>query len=91
MQPALSFIVDIIIVCVRAAGAPVLVSSPFQHELGHLRMERLRLEESHLLEVRRQEQLESMRYPLPKWSVVIIQPPNTRIQYLSDFGAGLRL
>lgn len=70
-----SSITDVKMAYVRAAGAPVLVSSPFQHELGQLRMERLRLEESHLLEVRRQEQLESMRYPLPKWSVVIVPPP----------------
>ncbi len=57
------------VTCACAAGAPVLMSSPFQHQLGQLRMERLRLEESHLLEVKRQDELERMRTPLPKWSV----------------------
>lgn len=49
------------------AAAPVLMSSPFQQQLSQLRLERLRLEESHLLEVKRQDELEKMREPLPKW------------------------
>ena len=40
--------------------------SPFQHELARLRMERLRIEEAHILEVKRKEELERIRGPQPK-------------------------
>ncbi|KAK2162761.1 hypothetical protein LSH36_92g05010 [Paralvinella palmiformis] len=53
---------------VRPSRSPtVLLSSPFQCELSKLRMERLRIEEEHLLEVKRQEELERIRGPSPKW------------------------
>ena len=43
--------------------------SPYQHELARLRMERLRIEEAHILEVKRKEELERTRGPQPKWLV----------------------
>lgn len=48
-------------------ASAVLLSSPYQHEIARLRMERLRLEEEHLLEVKRQQELERIRGPKPKW------------------------
>ena len=45
----------------------MLLSSPYQSELARLRMDRLRIEEEHLLEVKRQEELERIRGPSPKW------------------------
>ena len=59
-----------------SASSGVLLSTPYQFDLAQLRMERLRLEEEHLLEVKRQEELERIRGPQPKWSVmgnIIIQ------------------
>ena len=52
--------------CVLGSAA-VVGSSPYQHELARLRMERLRIEEEHLLEVKRQEELERIRGPQAKW------------------------
>ena len=46
-----------------------LSMSPYQHELARLRMERLRIEEAHILEVKRKEELERIRGPQPKWLV----------------------
>ncbi|XP_013413972.1 uncharacterized protein LOC106176227 [Lingula anatina] len=57
----------------RTAEAPtigsssVLLASPYQQEMARLRMERLRLEEEHLLELKREEELERIRGPKPKW------------------------
>ncbi|ELT90033.1 hypothetical protein CAPTEDRAFT_225498 [Capitella teleta] len=48
-------------------SSAVLLSSPYQSELARLRMERLRIEEEHLLELKRQEELERIRGPSPKW------------------------
>lgn len=49
-------------------SAPSLVvSSPYEHELARLRMERLKIEEERLLEMKRQQELEKLRGPLPKW------------------------
>lgn len=42
-------------------------ASPFEYELAKLRMERLRLEEQRILETKRQEELERIRGPTPKW------------------------
>jgi hypothetical protein len=47
----------------------VLLTTPFQHDLARLRMERLRIEEQQLLEVKRIQELERIRGPVPKWSV----------------------
>ncbi|XP_041354048.1 uncharacterized protein LOC121371890 isoform X2 [Gigantopelta aegis] len=41
--------------------------TPFQVELARLRMQRLRLEEDRLLEMKRLEELERIRGPQPKW------------------------
>ena len=58
--------VFLILLCI--AGSPaVLVSSPYTSELARLRMDRLRIEEEHLLEIKRQDELERIRGPLPKW------------------------
>ena len=46
-----------------------LSMSPYQHELARLWMERLRIEEVHILEVKRKEELERIRGPQPKWLV----------------------
>ncbi|XP_074662236.1 uncharacterized protein LOC141914824 [Tubulanus polymorphus] len=54
--------------------APVIKSSavspspsPFHYEIAKLRMERLKIEEEHLLEVKRIRELERIRGPQPKW------------------------
>ncbi|CAH1799072.1 unnamed protein product [Owenia fusiformis] len=47
--------------------AGVIPSSPYEYELAKLRMDRLRLEEDHLLELKRQAELERIRGPKPKW------------------------
>ncbi|CAD5117291.1 DgyrCDS6079 [Dimorphilus gyrociliatus] len=44
-----------------------LMSSPYQAQLAELRMQRLRMEEAQLLQVKRQEELERMRGPLIRW------------------------
>ncbi|XP_038078827.1 uncharacterized protein LOC119746106 [Patiria miniata] len=44
-----------------------VTASPYQYELAQLKMERLRLEEQRLLESKRQEELERIRGPTPKW------------------------
>ena len=44
-----------------------VVASPFEYELSKLRMERLRIEEQRILETKRQEELERIRGPVPKW------------------------
>uniref|UniRef100_H3BIR4 Uncharacterized protein n=1 Tax=Latimeria chalumnae TaxID=7897 RepID=H3BIR4_LATCH len=41
--------------------------SPYQQELAHLRLQRLRVEEELLLELKRQQELERTRGPKPKW------------------------
>ncbi|XP_043531737.1 uncharacterized protein LOC122540300 isoform X1 [Chiloscyllium plagiosum] len=41
--------------------------SPYQQELSHLRLQRLRVEEEFLLELKRQQELERIRGPQPKW------------------------
>ena len=46
-----------------------LSMSPYQHELTRLRMERLRIEEVHILEVKQKEELERIHGPQPKWLV----------------------
>lgn len=45
----------------------VLLSSPFESTLTQLRLDRLRIEEEHLLEIKRQEELDRIRGPQPKW------------------------
>uniref|UniRef100_UPI00398F7D0C uncharacterized protein n=1 Tax=Pristiophorus japonicus TaxID=55135 RepID=UPI00398F7D0C len=41
--------------------------SPYQQELSRLRLQRLRVEEELLLELKRQQELERIRGPQPKW------------------------
>ncbi|XP_018081516.1 uncharacterized protein LOC108696555 isoform X2 [Xenopus laevis] len=48
-------------------GRSVLEGSPYQQELARLRLERLRVEEDLLLEIKRQQELERTRGPRPKW------------------------
>ncbi|KAM4703667.1 uncharacterized protein WCC33_012183 [Rhinophrynus dorsalis] len=48
-------------------GRSVLDSSPYQQELARLRLDRLRVEEELLLELKRQQELERTRGPRPKW------------------------
>ncbi|XP_071947321.1 uncharacterized protein [Antedon mediterranea] len=43
------------------------IVSPYRYELAKLRMERLRLEEDRILESKRQDELERIRGPQPKW------------------------
>jgi hypothetical protein len=43
------------------------MSSPYKTELARLRLDSLRLEEEHLLELKRQAELERIRGPQPKW------------------------
>ena len=54
---------------VSGGSGSTLSMSPYQHELARLRMERLRIEETHILQVKRQEELERIRGPQPKWFV----------------------
>uniref|UniRef100_A0A1I8HD51 Protein kinase domain-containing protein n=1 Tax=Macrostomum lignano TaxID=282301 RepID=A0A1I8HD51_9PLAT len=49
------------------AAAEVFVSLPYSVELARLRMQRLRIEEELLLEVKRQQQLEETAPPKSKW------------------------
>ncbi|KAM4651335.1 uncharacterized protein O3C94_013836 [Discoglossus pictus] len=51
----------------REVGISVLEASPYQQELARLRLERLRVEEELLLELKRQQELERTRGPKPKW------------------------
>ena len=44
-----------------------LATTPNEYELAKLRMERLRLEEERILEMKRREELERIRGPTPKW------------------------
>ncbi|KAM3922783.1 uncharacterized protein RB166_011856 [Leptodactylus fuscus] len=48
-------------------GLSVVEASPYQQELARLRLERLRVEEELLLEIKRQQELERTRGPKPKW------------------------
>ncbi|XP_072012154.1 uncharacterized protein [Engystomops pustulosus] len=48
-------------------GISVVEASPYQQELARLRLERLRVEEELLLEIKRQQELERTRGPKPKW------------------------
>ncbi|XP_056400252.1 uncharacterized protein LOC130294452 [Hyla sarda] len=48
-------------------GASVVDASPYQQELTRLRLERLRVEEELLLEIKRHQELERTRGPKPKW------------------------
>ncbi|CAJ0967028.1 unnamed protein product [Ranitomeya imitator] len=49
------------------ASISVVEASPYQQELTRLRLERLRVEEELLLEIKRQQELERTRGPKPKW------------------------
>ncbi|XP_072281582.1 uncharacterized protein [Pyxicephalus adspersus] len=51
----------------RDVGIAVVEASPYQQELTRLRLERLRVEEELLLELKRQQELERTRGPKPKW------------------------
>ncbi|KAM8927638.1 uncharacterized protein RCH25_007875 [Pelodytes ibericus] len=51
----------------RDAGMSLVEASPYQKELTKLRLERLRVEEELLLEIKRQQELERTRGPKPKW------------------------
>ncbi|KAM5141070.1 uncharacterized protein ACMZJ9_014839 isoform 1-T1 [Mantella aurantiaca] len=51
----------------RDVGISVVEASPYQQELTRLRLERLRVEEELLLELKRQQELERTRGPKPKW------------------------
>ncbi|MEE6483952.1 hypothetical protein FKM82_013698 [Ascaphus truei] len=53
----------------RDVGISVLEASPYRQELARLRLERLRVEEELLLELKRQQELERTRGPRPKWRV----------------------
>lgn len=44
-----------------------VITSPYQSEIARLRMERLRLEEDRILEIKRLEEIEKIRGPNPKW------------------------
>ncbi|KAM4015611.1 uncharacterized protein ACNLHF_002271 [Anomaloglossus baeobatrachus] len=48
-------------------GISAVGASPYQQELTRLRLERLRVEEELLLEIKRQQELERTRGPKPKW------------------------
>ncbi|KAJ6658815.1 hypothetical protein lerEdw1_019737 [Lerista edwardsae] len=50
-----------------ALGSSLIEMSPYQQELARLRLERLRVEEAWLLELKRQQELERTRGPQPKW------------------------
>nr|XP_025041241.1 uncharacterized protein LOC102451115 isoform X1 [Pelodiscus sinensis] len=50
-----------------AVGRSLIEMSPYQKELTRLRLERLRVEEEWLLELKRQQELERTRGPKPKW------------------------
>ncbi|XP_060615096.2 uncharacterized protein [Anolis sagrei] len=50
-----------------AIGNSLIEMSPYQQELARLRLERLRVEEAWLLELRRRQELERTRGPKPKW------------------------
>ncbi|XP_053308200.1 uncharacterized protein LOC128470350 [Spea bombifrons] len=51
----------------RDVGMSLVEASPYQQELARLRLERLRVEEELLLEIKRQQELERTRGPKPKW------------------------
>ncbi|XP_068096689.1 uncharacterized protein [Hyperolius riggenbachi] len=51
----------------RDAVISVVEASPYQQELTRLRLERLRVEEELLMEIKRQQELERTRGPKPKW------------------------
>jgi len=50
-----------------ASSSTVLLTSPYQVDLAKLRMERLRIEEERLLEMKRIEELERIRGPSEAW------------------------
>ncbi|XP_014465576.1 uncharacterized protein LOC102561618 isoform X1 [Alligator mississippiensis] len=50
-----------------AVGRSLIEMSPYEKELARLRLERLRMEEEWLLELKRQQELERTRGPKPKW------------------------
>ncbi|KYO31575.1 hypothetical protein Y1Q_0006135 [Alligator mississippiensis] len=49
-----------------AVGRSLIEMSPYEKELARLRLERLRMEEEWLLELKRQQELERTRGPKPK-------------------------
>ncbi|XP_069140917.1 uncharacterized protein [Argopecten irradians] len=49
------------------ATSSKVITSPYQPEIARLRMERLRIEQDRLLEVKRCEEIERIRGPNPKW------------------------
>ncbi|XP_075045890.1 uncharacterized protein LOC142106782 [Mixophyes fleayi] len=51
----------------RDVGISVVEASPYRQELTRLRLERLRVEEELLLEIKRRQELERTRGPRPKW------------------------
>ncbi|XP_063799087.1 uncharacterized protein LOC134966345 isoform X2 [Pseudophryne corroboree] len=51
----------------RDVGIALVEGSPYQQELTRLRLERLRVEEELLLEIKRRQELERTRGPKPKW------------------------
>ncbi|XP_078001521.1 uncharacterized protein LOC144454002 [Glandiceps talaboti] len=57
--------------CLKAAEPSLMrsdvIASPYEYELAKLRMQKLRLEEEKLLELKRQVELERIRGPTPKW------------------------
>ena len=50
-----------------SGSSNVFIMSPYQKSLGKLRLERLQLEETKLLELKRITELERIRGPKPKW------------------------
>lgn len=48
-------------------SAPAMIISPYDCELNKLRMERLRIEEERLWELKRLAECEKIRGPKPKW------------------------
>ena len=52
---------------ITSVSAHHSVTSPFHLELSRLRQQRLQIEQEHLLEVKRQNELERIRGPANKW------------------------
>ena len=50
-----------------SGSSSVVMTSPYQMSLGKLRLERLQLEETKLLQLKRLAELERIRGPKPKW------------------------
>ncbi|XP_060115586.1 uncharacterized protein LOC132587326 [Heteronotia binoei] len=65
-----------------ATGSSLIQTSPYEKELARLRLERLRVEEAWLLELKRQQELERTRGPKPKWQVhVLYEIKNSQFHY----------